>query len=192
MKKTNIIITDKAVSYLKSSLESENNVNIIIYVSVAYPLTKDAYVNITYCKKTDLNIEDTEITFNNLAIYIEKKSVSLLNQSIIDFKNEHLSINAPHIYTATSNGTKDTKEKIKQLFENEINVILSQHGGFIELVDIINDETLTVKFHGGCQGCGMISYTLNNYIEKIIKNNFPKIKNIDDITQHEIKNNSYY
>lgn len=192
MKKTNIIITDQALYYLKSSIESENDTNIIIYVSVAYPLTKDAYVNITYCKKTDLNIEDTELQFNNLTIYIEKKSVFLLNQSIIDFKNKQLSINAPNIYTSTSNDVKNTKEKIKQLFENEINVILSQHGGFIELIDIINDEKLIVKFHGGCQGCGMISYTLNNYIEKLIKTHFPKIKDIDDITQHDIKNNSYY
>lgn len=192
MKKTNITITRDALLYLKTYLETDNDTNTNIYISVIYPFTKDAHVNITYCKKSDLNLEDIELNFDNIIIYIEKKSTTLLNHSIIDIKNTTLFINAPNLHINTDKNIKNINDQIKQLIENEINVILSQHGGFIELIDIINNEKLIVKFHGGCQGCGMIGHTLNNYIEKIIKKHFPNIKSIDDVTQHEIKNNSYY
>lgn len=184
-----IKITEKAEKFLQKNLEIEENKNLIIYIYVTYPLTQHAHVNITYCKEQDLNSEDYKINLENIKIYIEKKSIDLLKNSIIDFKNDNLFINAPNINKKT---IKNIKEKIKYLFENEINVMLSQHGGFIQLIDIINDDTLIIKFHGGCQGCGMVGYTLNNYIEKIIKKNFPQIKNINDTTQHEIKDQSYY
>ncbi len=114
----------------------------------------------------------------------------MLEDAIIDIKDDKLIINAPNIYN--NNNIINIKDKIKNLFENEINVILSQHGGFIELIDIIKNNTLIIKFHGGCQGCGMVDSTLNNYIEKIVKKHFPQITIINDITSHEIKDNSYY
>ena len=161
-----------------------------IYISVIYPYTKYAHVNITFCNKFDLDKDD--IKLNELDyIYIEKKSVDLLNNSVIDYKNDSLLINAPFIFNESNLASSDLKTSIKNLFENEINVILSQHSGFIELVDVY-DDTLIIKFHGGCQGCGMVGYTLNNYIEKMIKKNFPQIKFIKDTTSHEIKKNAYY
>lgn len=187
-----IILTDDALSYLSDKLKSENNeVDCCIYISVIYPFTKYAHVNITFCDKKDLNEDDIKFDSFSIDIYVERKSIDLLDKSIIDFKNDSLLINAPLIFNDNNKVSSDLKSSIKNLFENEINVILSQHGGFIELVDI-HDDTLVVKFHGGCQGCGMIGYTLNNYIEKMIKKNFPQINTIKDVTSHEIKKNAYY
>jgi len=187
MIKSNLKITDNAKKYLENIITKEKNDNLIIYLSVIYPFTQHAHVNITYCKKNDLNSDDIKI--EDINIYIENKSINALKNAIIDFKKEQLLINAPNIYKKDD---KNIKEKIKHLFENEINVMLSQHGGFIQLVDLINNDTLVIKFHGGCQGCGMVGYTLNNYIEKIIKKNFPQIIKINDITPHDIKDHSYY
>ncbi len=183
-----IIITNNALNYLNIHIDSD--LNLITYISVIYPLTKYAHVNITFCKKNDLNDKDIEIYTTNIKIFIENKSIALLEDAIIDIKDDKLIINAPNIYN--NNNIINIKDKIKNLFENEINVILSQHGGFIELIDIIKNNTLIIKFHGGCQGCGMVDSTLNNYIEKIVKKHFPQITIINDITSHEIKDNSYY
>lgn len=189
---TQINLTNEAIHYLTSNLDLEKDKNLIIYISVAYPYTEYAYVNITYCKKEDLNKNDINIKVNFLDIFLDEKSKDLLQNALIDFKNQSLQINAPNLFKSKKEHNKNIKDDIKYLFENEINTILSQHGGFIELVDIENNDTLIIKFHGGCQGCGMVSYTMNNYIEKIIKKNFPQINNITDTTSHEIKKNSYY
>ena len=188
-KNTNIIIKDSAINYLKSLIELESNNDLIIYLSVLYPQTEYAHVNITYCKKSDIDVCDIRLNINEIDIHIDKNSSQLLHDSIIDFRNNELVINAPNIYKKTNS---NIEEKIKNLFENEINVMLSQHGGFIELVKIENNDTVIIKFHGGCQGCGMVGYTLNNYIEKIIKKHFPYIKHINDITSHDVKDHSYY
>ncbi|HIH2763504.1 MAG TPA: NifU family protein [Candidatus Azoamicus sp.] len=186
----NIILTNNALTYLSNKLKTENNeADCCIYISVIYPYTKYVHVNITFCKKSDITDEDIKLDLFDY-IYIDNKSIKLLDKAIIDFRDNSLLINAPSIVNETSNSC-DLKNSIKNLFENEINVILSQHGGFLELVDV-HDDTLIIKFHGGCQGCGMVGYTLNNYIEKMIKKNFPQIINIRDVTSHEIKKNAYY
>lgn len=185
-----IEITKHAEDFLFDNIKECDN--LIIYISVSYPYTKFAYVNITFCKNEDLNKNDLNIVNDKLKIYIEEKSKNLLDNSIIDIKNNTLQINAPNLFISNTNTDEDIKNKIKNLFEIEINPILSQHGGFIELIDVENKDTIKIKFHGGCQGCGMVGVTMNNYIEKIIKKNFPDITNIKDITSHEIKKNAYY
>ncbi|HFL8819422.1 MAG TPA: NifU family protein [Candidatus Azoamicus sp. OHIO2] len=191
MNTNNIIITNNALVYLSDNLDKEKDKNLIVYVSVIYPLTKYAHVNITFCKEDDISSYDFKLD-GIVSVYIDHNSSIFLKDAIIDFRNGKLLINAPNIYKNNSSENADIKTNIKQLFENEINVILSQHGGFIELVDVLNEKTIVIKFHGGCQGCGMVGYTLNSYIEKMIKKHFPQIENINDITAHEIKDQAYY
>lgn len=186
-----IKITNNAIDFLKKNMLLETEAPLVVYVSISYPYTQYAYVNITYCKEYDLNKNDILIDNYDVKIYINEKTKNLLDQSIIDVKNTILQINAPNLLKSKIHNENNIKEKLTLLLETEINTILSQHGGFIELIDICND-TITIKFHGGCQGCGMVNFTMNNYIEKVIKKNFPEIKNIKDATAHEIRKNSYY
>ncbi len=185
-----IEITETAVSFLNESIKKENNNKLNLYISVVYPQTQYAHVNIFFCKEEDINQKDIKIIIEDIILFIDHKSYKYLNESKIDIKNNKLSINAPNM--SIKNDIKTIEEKIKSLFENEINTILSQHGGYIELVNIENNDTIIIKFHGGCQGCGMVNYTLKNYIDKTIKKKFPQIKDIKDVTMHDIKYNPYF
>lgn len=187
-----INITNNALDYLASNIKLEKEKNLIIYISVTYPYTQYAYVNITYCKKEDLNKNDIKLDLEHVDVYLDQKIEKLLENAIIDLKENILQIKAPNLIMNKKTEKHDIKEQIKILFETEINTILSQHGGFIELIEIENNEVLIIKFHGGCQGCGMVNFTMTNYIEKIIKKNFPQITQIKDITSHEIRKSSYY
>ncbi|HIH2763819.1 MAG TPA: NifU family protein [Candidatus Azoamicus sp.] len=187
-----INITNNALDYLTSNIKLEKEKNLIIYISVTYPYTQYAYVNITYCKKEDLNKNDIKLDLENVDVYLDQKIEKLLENAIIDLKENILQIKAPNLIMNKKNEKHNIKDQIKILFETEINTILSQHGGFIELIDIENNEVLIIKFHGGCQGCGMVNFTMTNYIEKIIKKNFPQITQIKDITSHDIRKSSYY
>lgn len=93
-----------------------------------------------------------------------------------------------------------TKEKIilseearpiADFIENNINPQLAEHGGRIALVDYQNGNVY-LEMQGGCQGCGMAAKTMKEGIEVALKNEFPEIKNINDVTLHSEGVNPYY
>lgn len=80
--------------------------------------------------------------------------------------------------------------KIEKLFDQQIRPALAQHGGNVEVVDVDND-ILYVKFFGGCQGCSSSKATLKGGIEQLVKQNFPDIKDVVDVTDHQSGSNPY-
>jgi Fe-S cluster biogenesis protein NfuA len=79
---------------------------------------------------------------------------------------------------------------LEKLFDQQIRPALAQHGGNVEIVDVDND-ILYVKFFGGCQGCSSSKATLKGGIEQLVKKNFPEIKDVQDITDHNSGQNPY-
>ena len=80
--------------------------------------------------------------------------------------------------------------KLELLFDKEVRPSLAGHGGDVEIVDLDND-ILYIRFHGGCQGCSSSKVTLSEGIQKLIKNTFPNIKDVVDITEHQHGENPY-
>lgn len=73
--------------------------------------------------------------------------------------------------------------RIEKLFDQQIRPALAQHGGNVEIIDLDNQK-LFVKFHGGCHGCASSKATLKGGIETLIKQNFPEIIEVVDLTDH--------
>jgi Fe-S cluster biogenesis protein NfuA len=51
----------------------------------------------------------------------------------------------------------DLTEKIKEIFEDDINPSLAMHGGSAEVLSIHGDSdslTVNINFQGNCDGCG--------------------------------------
>ena len=68
-----IILTNDALTYLYNKLNTEGNeVDCCIYISVIYPYTRYAHVNITFCNKSDINMDDIKLDSLDY-IYVEKK-----------------------------------------------------------------------------------------------------------------------
>lgn len=82
-------------------------------------------------------------------------------------------------------------DTIEDFFAREVNPAIASHGGKIELIDM-EDYTLVVRMMGGCQGCGMANVTLKQGIESSVKQNWPVIKGIRDITDHAAGTNPYF
>jgi len=74
--------------------------------------------------------------------------------------------------------------QIEKIFDQQIRPALAQHGGNIEIVDLDNN-ILYVKFFGGCQGCSSSKATLKGGIEQVVKQNFPEVLEVIDVTEHE-------
>jgi Fe/S biogenesis protein NfuA len=83
------------------------------------------------------------------------------------------------------------RHKIQRMLDQEINPSVASHGGKIEVVDYMND-TVFVKMTGGCQGCSSSKATLQGGVEAAIFRNFPKIKEVMDVTDHDAGENPYY
>jgi Fe-S cluster biogenesis protein NfuA len=80
--------------------------------------------------------------------------------------------------------------KLEILFDEQVRPALAAHGGNVEIVDLDND-TLFLRLQGGCQGCSSSTATLKQGIQTLVKQNFPEILNVVDLTDHDTGENPY-
>jgi len=86
---------------------------------------------------------------------------------------------------------KNTREKVQYLIDTQINPGVAEHGGSVQGVDV-RDDSVYLRLHGGCQGCGAADFTLKQGIEKILTRAVPEIQRIVDLTNHSAGLNPYY
>ena len=82
------------------------------------------------------------------------------------------------------------RRKIDSLLEEQVRPGLAAHGGNVEVIDVDNNQVF-LKLTGGCHGCSASSATLKQGIEKVIKQNFPEIEDVIDLTDHKSGENPY-
>lgn len=73
--------------------------------------------------------------------------------------------------------------KIKELIDTEVRPALQSHGGDIELVKV-EDNKVYVRLSGGCRGCRGARATIKGGVERIIKETYPEITEVVDVTDH--------
>ena len=81
--------------------------------------------------------------------------------------------------------------EIQNLLNSDLNPMVAAHGGFIEVVDV-KDQDLFIHMGGGCQGCGMAAATLRQGVGTLIRQKVPAIRHIHDSTDHKAGENPYY
>ncbi len=82
------------------------------------------------------------------------------------------------------------RHKVQKFLDENINPAVASHGGFISLLDV-KGKDLFIQMGGGCQGCGMANVTLREGVETSIRQNFPEVGEILDITDHSAGENPY-
>jgi Fe-S cluster biogenesis protein NfuA len=80
--------------------------------------------------------------------------------------------------------------KLEILFDEQVRPALAAHGGNVEIVDLDNDK-LFLRLQGGCQGCSSSLATLKDGIQTLVKQNFPEINEVVDLTDHATGENPY-
>lgn len=81
--------------------------------------------------------------------------------------------------------------KIENLMDEQVRPALAAHGGNVEIVDLDNNK-LFLRLQGGCQGCSSSSATLKDGIERLVKQTFPEIEEVVDLTDHSSGENPYF
>jgi Fe-S cluster biogenesis protein NfuA len=80
--------------------------------------------------------------------------------------------------------------KLEILFDEQVRPALAAHGGNVEIVDLDNNK-LFLRLQGGCQGCSSSTATLKEGIQTLVKQNFPEITDVIDLTDHQTGENPY-
>lgn len=80
--------------------------------------------------------------------------------------------------------------QLEKLFDTQVRPALAQHGGNVEIVDVDNN-ILFIKMKGGCHGCSSSKITVKGGIDQLVKQNFPDITDVVDVTDHETGTNPY-
>lgn len=79
---------------------------------------------------------------------------------------------------------------IEKIFDKQIRPSLAAHGGDVEIIDLDNNK-LFVRLKGGCQGCSSSQATMKQGIERLVKQKFPEIEEVVDLTEHQHGENPY-
>jgi NFU1 iron-sulfur cluster scaffold homolog, mitochondrial len=87
--------------------------------------------------------------------------------------------------------SEEVRSRVQQVLDEMINPGVASHGGFVELVDV-REDNIFIRMGGGCQGCGAADVTLRMGVEKLIRENVPQVREIFDTTDHASGANPYY
>lgn len=151
---------------------------------------------LTFIPIVDATPGDVLQHFGELAVVVRADSVTRLDGATIKISDAGLSIDnpnssSPKIPTGSASREGPLADQVRNLLDTRINPAIASHGGVAELVAVEGD-TVYLRLGGGCQGCGMAQVTLGQGIEVAIKEAFPEILNIVDVTDHEAGANPYF
>ena len=98
---------------------------------------------------------------------------------------------APEIPEGDRLPPEHVRLRVQQVLDEMINPGVASHGGFVELLDV-QDDNIFIRMGGGCQGCGAADVTLKMGIERLIREQVPQVREILDTTDHGSGQNPYY
>lgn len=76
------------------------------------------------------------------------------------------------------------KERVQEVLDT-IRPNLQADGGDVELLDVTDEGIAQVRLQGACHGCPMAAMTLQMGIERILKNEIPEVKGVENVPAEE-------
>ena len=188
-------VTEAAKAHFRGLLDKEEITGMNLRMCVANAGTIHADVSITFCPPGEEELSDVRLHFEDFILFVDKGSKDALNTAVVDFKadglNGQLSIKAPYLKGVAPKPDSSLRERVQYVIDSEINPNLANHGGRVDIVDILEEKIVVLRFGGGCHGCGMAGVTLKHGIEKTLKEKFPEIVEIRDVTDHTTGEDPY-
>lgn len=189
-------ISPPAEAYFARLLAKEKTPGMNLRISVLEPGTPRADCQLEFCAPGDQQNDDIPYAYDSFSLYVAAASEAWLEDALIDFVSDdtggQLTIKAPGLKGRAPDADAPLRARVEWLLEHEINPQVASHGGHISLEDVTEDGRVTLRFGGGCQGCGMANVTLKQGVEKTLLERLPEITAVVDITDHEAGANPYY
>lgn len=192
-----ITVTPSAQEYLVDLLAKQDNEGMGVRIFVERPGTPHAECCMAYCSSGEEVPTDTKLELDGFNAFIDADSVPFLEDAVIDYAKDRmggqLTFRAPKSKVPQIDENASVEQKVNYILYSEINPQLAAHGGNVQLIGLVEDDTVAVlKFGGGCQGCGMVDVTLKEGIEKTLLEKIPQLKRVTDDTDHSVTENAYF
>jgi Fe/S biogenesis protein NfuA len=151
---------------------------------------------LTFIPVVDAAADDVLQHFGDLPVVVRADSADRLEGATIRVGDGALGIDnpnspSPRIASGGAAPTGPLAERVASVLAEQINPAIAAHGGFAELV-AVEDDTVYLRFGGGCVGCGLAQVTLGQGIEVAIRNAVPEVGQIIDVTDHASGDHPYY
>jgi len=191
-----IEITKSAQEYFGRLIAQQEMDDVGLYLKVHNPGTPVAACDLQFHVAGQSGEKETEFSFDGFKLFVPKDSEPWLEDASIDFEKSdaggQLTIKAPGIKGDKPDDSDSLEAKVTWILQSEINPGLASHGGQVSLETITPENEVVLRFGGGCHGCGMVNVTLQEGIEKTLKEYFPEITAVIDATDHATGSNPYY
>ena len=191
-----IEITKSAQEYFGRLIVQQEMDDIGLHLTVLKPGTPLASCDLQFHVPGQSGEKELEFNYDEFNLYVPAGDERWLEQAKIDYESSdtggQLTIKAPGIKGNKPEDSADLTDKINWILEAEINPGLASHGGMVALEQITAENEVVLRFGGGCQGCGQANVTLQDGIEKTLKEYFPEITAVIDATDHATGENPYY
>jgi len=70
------------------------------------------------------------------------------------------------------------REQVAEVIEQLRVGVVQPDGGDLELVEVSEDGTVTIRLHGSCSGCASSTTTLRNGIERYLRHKLPGVTRV--------------
>ncbi|KPK83154.1 MAG: hypothetical protein AMS25_00680 [Gemmatimonas sp. SM23_52] len=190
-----LTFTDKARERVLAFMaDEETPVALRVAVQPGSPLAPQYELSLV--DESDQQPGDTVLDAGGFTVLVDEGSASKLEGATVDwiesgygggFQVENPNVNP----IGTDSPSGELAQEIAQVIETRISPALAAHGGGVSLMDV-RDNVVYLQLSGGCQGCGMARVTLKQGIERMLKEMFPEIVEVVDVTDHSRGTSPYY
>lgn len=192
-----ISISESAQGHFAKLLGGQDDTTNNIRVFVVNPGTPHAECGVSFCPDSSIETDDTKLSFDGFDAYVDTDSAPFLEDAEIDYVKEgldyQLTLKAPNAKVRNVADDAPLPDRVNYVLQSEVNPQLAAHGGMVNLVNLTDEGVAILQFGGGCQGCGMVNYTLKEGVEKNLLEKFPgELTGVKDVTEHEEGENPYY
>jgi Fe/S biogenesis protein NfuA len=134
---------------------------------------------------------DAVVDADGLLLYVDAESIPRVSGGTLEFLDDAGGMGFRFQNPNKTRLSDDPlAQRIQEVIESHVNPGLSDHGGWVSLVEI-QDSRVYVRLNGGCQGCGQASVTVNDSITTTLKQMIPEITEVLDATDHSGGANPY-
>ncbi|MFW6031505.1 MAG: NifU family protein [Myxococcota bacterium] len=186
-----IAVTELALSKIRDVIQSESGVGNLIRVNARRVAPYRFDYDIHFIEPEEINDDDTQEKIGELVFVVDPASAANLEGATIDFvvgPPEGFKFDNPR---AKRSFYDPLEAELNDFIEDEINPKIAAHRGHI-LLHGIENRVVYVEMGGGCQGCGMAAMTLRQGVEKRIRERFPDLLEILDVTKHDEGTHPFY
>jgi Fe/S biogenesis protein NfuA len=193
-----ITVEENAIDYIRNYLQRNGRTQQQLLVSVQDGGTRRAKISLAFAESAVDSCPLTPIWADpqaGFSLWCKSGDEPYIEDMVVAFQEStgigNIIFRAPLLHVKPLPIDATVEQRVRYVIETKVNPALDQHGGVLTLVRVVDDRAAYVRFGGGCQGCGLVGFTLRDQVQRMITDAVPEIEALIDETDHSASANAY-